>query len=65
MNITNEVLELWEEEARRAAPQSTSAHAHVLHLIKEVREMTDLLAFQHARLFITDPEYRRMALAND
>lgn len=65
MNLTNEVLEMWEEDARRDSNDYTAANARLLRLLKELREDAELLAFQHARLFITDPEYRRVALASE
>lgn len=64
MNLTNEVLEMWEEEARGLSQNATSAKAHFLHLLAEHRKTVDLLRTAHGRLMAVDPEWRERALAD-
>ena len=63
MNLTNEVLEMWERDARAGHTDATAANARILRLLQEIREDGEMLLFQHARLLITDPEYRQAAVA--
>jgi hypothetical protein len=58
MNLTNEVLEMWEEDARRGSTDGTAANARVLRLVTEVRETSDLLKQSHDRLMDVDAAYR-------
>lgn len=58
MNLTNEVLEMWEADARRGHLDVTAANARIVRLIEEERETCNLLALAHARLIAVDPEWR-------
>ena len=44
MNLTDEVIEMWEAEARRGSTDCVAANARILKLIETHREDTEHLA---------------------
>jgi hypothetical protein len=61
MNLTNEVLEMWEADARAGCRDLTAANARIVRLVQEVNESTVLLKATHDRLRSVDPEYDEAA----
>ena len=57
VNLTNEVLEMWEADARAGCRDTTKANARIVRLVSEVHESTVLLKATHDRLRSIDPEY--------
>ena len=57
MQLTNEVLEMWEADAQRGSTDTTAANARVLRLIEEVRDDSEQLAEMTARLIGADPAF--------
>ena len=58
MNLTNEVLEMWEADAENGSLDNTAANARILRLIQEVREDGDQLAELTGRLCEAEPGFR-------
>jgi hypothetical protein len=56
--LTNEVIEMWEQEASAGHCDSTAANARILRLIAEVRGDSDHIAELTGRLYELDPGFR-------
>jgi hypothetical protein len=54
MNLTSELLEMWEEDAKQGSRDNTQANARILKLVQEVREQATLLREQ-VQMVIDDP----------
>lgn len=57
MELTNEVVEMWEADARRGCRDGTMANARILKLIGMHREDTTMLADLTSRLCEVDPKF--------
>ena len=55
MNLTDEVLEAWEADARRGCTDATRANARITRLIAEIREDAETLGELTRKLAERDP----------
>lgn len=60
MNLTNELLEMWEADARSGHTDITAANARILHLIAAEHETAKLLAYVTAKLIDADPVFEEI-----
>lgn len=58
MNLTDEIIEMWEQDARAGHCDSTAANARILALIGEHDEDTRTIAELTGRLCECDPGFR-------
>lgn len=57
MNLTNELLEMWEQDAKRGHGDCTAANARILRLIESDRASAQLIAYLSQGLAKINPEY--------
>ena len=58
MNLTDEVLEMWEAEARAGSTDATAANARLLALLGEHADDTRLIAELTGRLCEAEPAFK-------
>lgn len=57
MELTDEVIEMWEADAQRGDRDTTRANARIVRLIRELGETTALLAEMTQKLIDADPAF--------